>query len=329
MGSCVSKGSTAGSPQHYAVQYTDSPGAFRAESSSVHNRARTPRYGELQGPQASRLMPYQQAFIGVARWPDSHFNRDDAPHQMEYGQSFYNKSRELGESVASGQIGSFQELWSEARDWRASRAGADADVFLSPRDPNSYREYATPLAEQYSYIKNKFANRKDGEVGSPADFLPKSKTFRITGKIDGEKIPLTRITVSKDLHADRMADPYPRLRNQGLGDLGEPNLMSHTNSEFVPQIMSHVENLHQSATDASVSDSHALKTLAEMHWWMAHAMPDKRGSAAKTELCVRSIAQARGMDLPPMRLGIVPDLEALTMPLKDFVKSYEGFFENN
>ncbi|KPW29860.1 hypothetical protein ALO59_02558 [Pseudomonas amygdali pv. mellea] len=62
---------------------------------------------------------------------------------------------------------------------------------------------------------------------------------------------------------------------------------------------------------------------------MAHAMPDQRGSAAKTELCVRSIAQARGMDLPPMMLGIVPDLEALTMPLKDFVKSYEGFFEDS
>lgn len=30
-----------------------------------------------------------------------------------------------------------------------------------------------------------------------------------------------------------------------------------------------------------------------------------------------------------MRLGIVPDLEALTMPLKDFVKSYQGFFEHN
>ncbi|KPX82862.1 hypothetical protein ALO59_02557 [Pseudomonas amygdali pv. mellea] len=184
---------------------------------------------------------------------------------MEYGQSFYNKSRELGESVASGQIGSFGELWGEARDWRASRAGADANVFLSPRDPNANREYATPLAEQYSYIKNKFAHRKDGEVGRPANFLPKSKTFRFSGEIDGEKIPLTRITVSKYLHADRMADPYPRLRGQRLGDLGEPNVMSHTSAEFVPQIMSHVENLYQSATDASVSDNRALKTLAEIH----------------------------------------------------------------
>ncbi|WP_268795727.1 hypothetical protein [Pseudomonas amygdali] len=25
----------------------------------------------------------------------------------------------------------------------------------------------------------------------------------------------------------------------------------------------------------------------------------------------------------------MPDLEALTMPLKDFVKSYEGFFEDS
>ncbi|WP_415915488.1 hypothetical protein [Pseudomonas amygdali] len=120
---CVSSKASVISSDSFRASYTNSPGAFRAESSSVHNRARTTRYGELQGPQASRLMPYQQALIGVARWPDSHFNRDDAPHQMEYGQSFYNKSRELGESVASGQIGSFGELWGEARDWSTLQSG--------------------------------------------------------------------------------------------------------------------------------------------------------------------------------------------------------------
>ncbi|MEB0046712.1 MULTISPECIES: XopAH/AvrB family type III secretion system effector [unclassified Pseudomonas] len=324
---CVSSKASVISSESFRSSQLNSPAHLRAESSPVQHRARSPRYGELQGPQPSRLMQYQQALVGVARWPDPHFNQDDVPQQMEYGQSFYNKSRALGAEIATANIGSFHALWNEAREWRGSRAGLDADKFLSPRNPNAYRQYATPLAEQYDYIKYKFAHRKDGEMERGADFLPKQQVFRFSGEIDGERIPLTRLSISTDHHANRMAEPYVGLRNRRLRDLGEPNLMSHTSAEYVPQIMQHVETLYAQATDATVSDARALKTLAEIHWWMAHAMPDKRGSAAKTELCVRSIAQARGMDLAPMKHGIVPDLEALTLPLKDFVKKYEGFLE--
>ncbi|ALU59468.1 MULTISPECIES: XopAH/AvrB family type III secretion system effector [Pseudomonas] len=321
---CVSSKASVISSDSFRASYTSSP-----EVSSVHQRARTPRCGELQGPQVSRLMPYQQALVGVARWPDPHFNRDDAPHQMEYGESFYHKSRELGASVANGEIETFQELWSEARDWRASRAGQDARLFSSSRDPNSSRAFVTPITGPYEFLKDRFANRKDGEKHKMLDFLPHSNTFRFHGKIDGERLPLTWISISSDRHADRTKDPYQRLRNQGMNDVGEPNVMLHTQAEYVPKIMQHVEHLYKAATDAALSDANALKKLAEIHWWTVQAVPDFRGSAAKAELCVRSIAQARGMDLPPMRLGIVPDLEALTMPLKDFVKSYQGFFENN
>ncbi len=51
-------------------------------------------------------------------------------------------------------------------------------------------------------------------------------------------------------------------------------------------------------------------------------MPDTRGSAAKAELCVRSLAQARGMDLPPFKPGFVPDLEAMVRPRADHVNGY-------
>ncbi|UZS73906.1 hypothetical protein [Pseudomonas syringae] len=67
--SCVSSKASVISSDSFRASYTNSP-----EASSVHQRARTPRCGELQGPQVSRLMPCQQALVGVARWPDPHFN---------------------------------------------------------------------------------------------------------------------------------------------------------------------------------------------------------------------------------------------------------------
>lgn len=51
-----------------------------------------------------------------------------------------------------------------------------------------------------------------------------------------------------------------------------------------------------------------------------------RGSAAKKELSVRSIAQARGIGLPPLQHSNVLDLEAMTTSRADFVKKYASYF---
>ncbi|MCF5803733.1 MULTISPECIES: XopAH/AvrB family type III secretion system effector [Pseudomonas syringae group] len=326
---CVSSNMSVSSSGSFRASNLNSSDEFRAESSNVNSTSRSPRFGELKGPQVSRLTQHQQSLVGVARWPSSHFNRDHTPYQMEYGQSFYHKSRELGAAIAGGDVNSFSEAWDEARDWRSARAGNDAEEFSKIRDPNRAREFITPLTGPYEYIKDRHARRKDAEVGRPSRSLPKSKVFKIHGKIDGENFLLTCISISTDRHADRTKEPYPRLRRMGMNDIGEPNVILHTDAEHIPRILQHVEGLYGVATDATIPDAHALKTLAEIHWWAVHAVPDMRGSAAKAELCVRSIAQARGMDLPPMKLGIVPDLEALTMNLRDFVNSYEGFFDHS
>ncbi|MEB6536495.1 hypothetical protein MXM51_18390 [Pantoea stewartii] len=326
MGCVSSKNSiTSDSFRSYTLNSPDNFGA--SSSSAVRRQGHSPRYGELKGPQPSRLVPYQQSLVGVARWPDQRFNRDDSPHQMAYGQSFYNKTRELGLEIAEGSVTNFHELWDKAREWRANMASENAHVFREERDPNTYKVYGTPLAEQYTYVARKLADRNDLETSPSQYSLPPTKSLQIIGKINGEKIPLTQVTVSTDKNADRMQEPYLSIRQRGFDDIGEPNQMFHTSAEHVPLIMQHVEDLYRKAIDAREPDSKALNTLAEMHWWMAHAMPDKRGSAAKTELCVRSIAQARGMDLGPMKHGIVPDLEAMTMQLKDFMRKYESFFE--
>jgi len=56
-------------------------------------------------------------------------------------------------------------------------------------------------------------------------------------------------------------------------------------------------------------------------------MPDKRGSAAKTELCVRALANAHGVELPPFGRGVIPDLEAFVRSRTEFVASYAAMFD--
>lgn len=78
-----------------------------------------------------------------------------------------------------------------------------------------------------------------------------------------------------------------------------------------------------------MSRNQLLNALADIHWLSAHAMLDKRGSAAKTELAVRALAHANGHELPPFRHGIVPDIEAFLRTQEDFRASYKRFFERS
>jgi len=91
--------------------------------------------------------------------------------------------------------------------------------------------------------------------------------------------------------------------------------------------MNHVEGLFQEIVRQPHSRGQLLAALGNVHWWMAHAMPDKRGSAAKTELCVRALANAHGVELPPFGRGVIPDLEAFVSPRSEFVASYAAMFD--
>jgi avirulence protein len=72
---------------------------------------------------------------------------------------------------------------------------------------------------------------------------------------------------------------------------------------------------------------HILERLGDIHYLLAHAMCDWRGSAAKSELFVRSLAASAGLELPAYKSGFVPDLDAFMMTRQAFVKNYINAFE--
>ncbi len=292
----------------------------------------------LPGPsRSSSLSRQQQSQVGVARWPDSRYNNEDSPAQRSYGQSFYKASREIGSQISEGKISSFSEVWTQARNWRSNATGNESSKFNEGRNSASSDPHITPLTDQYSYIKSRYFSASGGSVEPTADpsrfrlaahwDLPDTRRFQIEDEIDGQSVKLTSIMMSTDPAADRAAAQQVMLRSHFQTKLGEPHHIEHTPASEVPRIMSHAETLYKSAIDPSVSNDKALSTMGELHWWVTHAMPDERGSAAKAELSIRSIAQSRGMDLPPFSKGFVPDLEAMTTSRSEFTSKYPASFD--
>lgn len=189
----------------------------------------------------------------------------------------------------------------------------------------------TPLADSYAYIADRYRGRTDGVLtpaqGQFANVMPPSYHYALRDQINGEPIALTTIVMSSDPAADRSKPPYIALRQVNATQLGEPFQIRHTDPSQVDRIMAHADTLFARATNPFTPSNDALRLVAEIHWWLANAMPDHRGSAAKSEFAARAIAEARGSELPPFRAGFVPDLEAMTTRREDFVAKYLSAME--
>lgn len=287
----------------------------------------------LSGPRAANppLTREEQSLIGVARWPDPAHNAEDDPTQQAYGRSFRSTTQDAGMQLSQGHIRSLRELWTYAQDWRGSQvSGSDRKAFglgSQRRDDLVMTSDMTPLTGKYRYICDRYKQRRDGSLVYPERT---SKRYPLHDKIDGKQIALSSVTIrtewdeasARKFLASRRGENWP-------SDEPPPFHIEHTSVANSRRIMAHAESLFSRALDPSASNQEALKTLGELHWWLSHAMPDVRGSAAKAELCVRSLAQARGMDLPPFKQGVVPDLEAMTRLREDFVGGYAKSFSRD
>ena len=284
----------------------------------------------LSGPREANppLTEQEQSLIGVARWPDPAHNNERDPQQQAYGRSFRSVTQDAGKQLAQGHIRSLRELWTYAQDWRGRQvSGRDSKEFglgSQRREDMLTISDMTPLTGKYRYIRDKYNQRTDGSLVYPERT---SKRYSIHDTIDGKRIALSSVIIRTEWDAASARKFLDSRHGGNWPDDGPPPFhIKHTSVANARLIMDHAESLFSRALDPSASHSEALATLGELHWWLAHAMPDVRGSAAKAELCVRSLAQARGMDLPPFKQGVVPDLEAMTRSREDFVGGYAKSF---
>lgn len=299
----------------------------------------------------------QRKLVGVARWPDARFNKESSPENQDYGRWFHALTVEGGERIAQGQVQSFRQLWDfmgRARHARAEEsspaqsgpgavhraAGSAAFSSSYPRDTNVGT--ITPFTGPYAYLvpraravatsvePNVMAQTlmaDESHADLPEDFMS-YETVQARETLGNREVPLTKLRMAKypeDFDHPIASEKYTedgRLKTMALAFSFE-----HTNANEIQPIMNHVEGLFQEIVGQPHSRESLLTALGNVHWWMAHAMPDKRGSAAKTELCVRALANAHGVELPPFERGVIPDLEAFVCSRSEFVDSYAAMFD--
>ncbi|PPU20588.1 XopAH/AvrB family type III secretion system effector [Xanthomonas arboricola] len=304
----------------------------------------------LPGPAAeSRLSPTQIALTGVARWPDPLFNQESTPENQQYGRRFHSTARDGGARIASGQIQSFRQLWDfvgAARHSWASQQTAQTGGPGKPEHENAepfaagYPRQAdggTPLVERYAYLSQRarqlpLVRQTNDLVADAAQPMPDGfmahDVFEMAGELNGEVVPLTqlRLAVNPEDFQHPLAE-QARTGHQEPPAIALPSCIAHTPFELVQPIMNHVENLFGDLVARAHDRAELMPALGNLHWWMAHAMPDLRGSAAKTELAIRALANAHGVELPPFARGNVPDLEAFLTDRESFSTHYADLFE--
>ena len=125
---------------------------------------------------------------------------------------------------------------------------------------------------------------------------------KIIGSIENEPIVLTSYGLGKDgfawIHA-----PYQNI----------DEILLHVN-KLIKEILAPtlIPNDHKELL---------IKNAAEIHWWLAHATPFQRGSAAISEWIIKAIFQYHGISISWKTL---PDCEALITPSVELFKQKYG-----
>ncbi len=318
-------------------------GAVTSASGRANAGSRPPRAGAPLNPNpTSRLTAEQTALVGVARWPDPKHNNEQHPDQQDYGRAFSAESTRLGGAIGRGEIGDLDQLWKACRDWRvgqvSNRVNATAEALSEARTSKpSGGIPITPMLGQggrYEFIHDRMAGLAPsvlvGEPGMPAGVRIdekvgafKMQTVQQSTVIDGQTIPLT------SLHAYRDPTHNEKLE-RNIGSRKEPLVgqMIHTDAASVEALVKEAGSVFKAVQAPGLGEAEKLAGLAKMHWLLAHAMQDSRGSAAKAELAVRATAHALNMELPPFKHGIQPDIESFLRTEQEFVADYKNLLED-
>ena len=286
-------------------------------------------------PAKFQATPAERQLFGVARWPVVCDPQESEAHNLHYGTEFAKETLRLGRRIASNKYQHFTHVWASCRQWRAgyeNRYGGGDPDFGSSRLGTTVG-FSTPIVagQRYGYLVDRICELPEATHvliavpkqvnGQPAPGLMQVRevSYTATTELRGDTFRLTQ------LKAWLKPDGSPFDTAPGLAVKVGDMIHTPVTRNFIP-LLREADQLFHAAIDPGKTLDQRIQILGHMHWILAHAMPDKRGSAAKTEMAVRAIAYAMGHELPPFAPGIVPDLEAFLTPREDFANNYVGLF---
>lgn len=109
-------------------------------------------------------------------------------------------------------------------------------------------------------------------------------------------------------------------------------VINHTNITQINDVLNLANVIFQDALSWNKQEKSIRKlyfNLGMLSWYLAHATPCVRGSAATTETLIRAILKYHKQPLSPFRQGITWDLKALFTPkATDFANDYVNLFNH-
>jgi hypothetical protein len=261
-------------------------------------------------------------------------------------------SAELAQRLREGDYGNASGLWEFAQEVSMELYGRGLGYddtrqlqVLSSRQPGEAPRL-TPFENQYQglgdVLRSTFPNTTPGLDGQPVH------GGQVFGQLpDGQRVPLTRGSYPASDDPEQQASllyEQRKLRSpegreaQGVSEQEALDRMAasgailvHTDPAQIPKIFEEVDRLLgqvQSIDTATPSGrQQCIDLVAQMHWWLANAMPSERGSAVQADIFVRGVMKANGIAPPPWAPGVSPDIVAMTSTMEAFVANYPQLFE--
>lgn len=291
--------------------YTRAPGEQLAVDGNVRTGTRIGRSGEPETTIVVKDSPIDQAFgmevparISRPLKPAAELTggkgdrfmvrREGFPNDPRFNQLAQEAVEGAGARVRNGEIKNLDQLLTDlgARRAEIARTMGDRDAgnFGLRRAPDQPDSF-TPFVERYAYAYERAV-----------------RAGNVTAEINGTTVPMTK----------------PGANFDGQIVPG----WQHTSPAEIPGILRHAETLYARAMDPALPPEQTIATVAELQYYLSHAMPFNRGSAAVTDMVAKTIFDARGITTSPARVGVVVDIEALvTRTPQEFVANYRNFYE--
>jgi avirulence protein len=273
---------------------------------------------------------------------------------------------EIHQTLRHGGSLDFRSHWECCRNWRvgmlSTKTSSDeVKSFMSSREAVK-TNFLTPIDiddERYEHVLVFLLDRVSNLRSLRHDDGGKGVFYQAAVKLENQTVPLTKITLFLDKQGCIKEKPFeyhenPHAQSKSGSfrrslklDNFTAGVMCHTGSAYLPLIVKQLQcklsefevllkkaNEHQGwdrkLAVANLEDQYErrfVKIFASIHYLLAHAMLDKLGSAAKSELFIRALAVAAGFELRPFKVGYVPDLEAFMSSHDDFVRDYRYAFQ--
>jgi hypothetical protein len=156
-----------------------------------------------------------------------------------------------------------------------------------------------------------------GDVMGFLAFDAPIEVFQIVGRMPNAEIPLTKIAYYSGTCTPDLVQFFGLDKNRAF-------IWVHTHASHLPEILVYLDTLFQKTLEAK-SDEDFFFSLGRFNWWLAHAMPYYRGSAAVAEVLILALLKSKGWSAglsEKYRL----DIEALMEPNEEvYAAKYRDF----